>query len=158
MAKAMYDYLMDKASDVDTYKAVMFASKMIRDGRSPSNAIRIASRYYDCDMSEVAKLVGQRGGRTNAEKRHEKAIKASKKKTEDDGKKKARELITKVIELHDGNPFFITHEEKKLSEETGYPVNWFRRAREQMREEGILDWETLKDPDGSVIGTWFIFK
>ena len=30
--KAKYDYLMDKASDKDTFKAVMFARKMIRQG------------------------------------------------------------------------------------------------------------------------------
>ena len=156
--KALYDYVMDKASDKDTFRAVMYACDMIRKGKLPSNAIRIASRYYNCDMSEVAKLVGQRGGRTNAEKSHARAAMASKRKAEDVGKKKARDLIEACIKAHDGKPFFITQEEKRLSEETGYPQNWFRRAREQMKEEGILDWETLRDSDGSVIGTWFAFR
>lgn len=154
MRKSKYDYLMDKASDKDTFKAVMFACKMIRQGTLPGNAIRIAARYYDCDMSEVAKLVGQRGGRINSEK----IEKSTKKKTEVVEKTKARKLIEDCIRKHDGKPFFISHEEKRLSDETGFPQNWFRRAREQMRDEGVLDWETIKDSDGHVIGTWFVFK
>ena len=77
MGKAKFDYLMDKASDKDVFKAVMFACKMIREGTYAGQAIRTASRYYDCDMDEVAKLVCQRGGRRNAEK---KSHNASKKK------------------------------------------------------------------------------
>lgn len=154
MSKAKYDYLMDKASDKETFKAVMFACKMIREGKTPSIAIRTASRYYDCDMSEVASLVGQRGGRTNGEK----SARIAKKKSESDGKAKARKLITECIRKHDGKPFYISHEEKRLSEETGLPQNWFRTAREQMRSEGLLDWETIKDQEGHVIGTWFKFS
>ena len=154
MSKAKYDYLMDKASDKDTFKAVMFACKMIRQGSLPSNAIRTASRYYDCDMSEVAQLVGQRGGRTNGEK----IAKVTKKNSEDAGKAKARKLIAECIRKHDGKPFFISHEEKRLSDETGLPQRWFRNAREQMRDEGLLNWETIKDSDGNVIGTWFSFN
>lgn len=153
-SRVEYEYLMDKASDKDTFKAVMFACKMIRQGMMPANAIRKASMYYDCDMSEVAKLVGQRGGRTNAERAH----KVTKKKAEDDKKAKARKLIEKCIREHNGKPFYISYEEKRLSEETGYPQNWFRTAREKMREEGLLEWEVKKDPDGHIIGTCFTFK
>jgi hypothetical protein len=153
MSKAKYEYLMDK-TDKDTFKAVMFACKMIREGALPANAIRKASWYYDCDMSEVARLVGQRGGRTNGEKK----AKVIKKKTEDAQKEKARRLIEDCIRKHDGKPFFISHEEKRLSDETGFPQNLFRKAREQMRDEGLLNWETIKDSDGHIIGTWFLFS
>lgn len=155
MTYAKYDYLMDIASDKDTFKAVMFACKMIREGKIPQNAIRIASRYYDCDMGEVAKLVGQRGGRTNSERITERASKIAKKKAEEAGKAKARQLIIECIREHDGKPFFISHEERRLSDETGFPQNWFRTERMKMREEGLLDWETIKDAEGHVIGTWF---
>lgn len=69
MAKAKYAYNMDYIPDKDVYKAVMFARKMRRDGRTAENAIRIASRYYDVDMSDVAKYMGQVGGRKRAEGR-----------------------------------------------------------------------------------------
>lgn len=158
MGKAKYDYLMDKASDKDTFKAVMFACKMIREGKTPQNAIRTASRYYDCDMAEVAKLIGQRGGRTRGERIAEIKSKIAKKNAEEEGKAKARQLIAKCIWEHDGKPFFISHEEKRLSEETGFPQNWFKTARMKMREEGLLDWETISDTEGRVIGTWFRFS
>ena len=67
MSKARYDYLMDYISDKDVFKAVMFAAKMIRNGKNKAQAIRIASRYYDVDMSDVAHYLGQRGGRKRAE-------------------------------------------------------------------------------------------
>lgn len=69
MAKAKYNYVMDYIDDKDTYKAVMFACKMIRDGRSANNAIRIASNYYGVDMTGVAHYVGQRGSRRAHERR-----------------------------------------------------------------------------------------
>lgn len=63
MSKARYAYAMDYIADKTLYKAVMFARKMTREGRSPSNAIRVASRYYDVDMSDVAHYMGQVGSR-----------------------------------------------------------------------------------------------
>ena len=131
----------------------MFACNMIREGTYPGRAIRTAARYYDCDMDEVAKLVGQRGGRTNSEKSQARA----KKKEVEAGKAKARKMIIECIRKHDGQPFFISQEEKRLAEETGFPQSWFRSAREKMREEGKLDWETISDASGHIIGTWFKF-
>lgn len=69
MAKAKYDYVMDYISDRDTFKAVMWACNMIREGASPSIAIRRASRYYGVDMSDVVHYVGQRGSRVAHERR-----------------------------------------------------------------------------------------
>lgn len=68
MSKAKHKYAMDYIEDKDVYKAVMFARKMRRDGRSAENAIRIASRYYDVDMSDVAHFMGQVGGRIRGER------------------------------------------------------------------------------------------
>ena len=68
MSKAKYNYSMDYIPEKDLYKAVMFARKMRRDGRSAENAIRIASRYYGVDMSDIAHYMGQVGGRIKAEK------------------------------------------------------------------------------------------
>lgn len=155
MCKAKYDYLMDRASDKETFQAVMFACEMIRKGKNAASAIRTASKYYDVDMEEVAHLVGQRGGRKNAEKVSSRAIK---KKIEDEKlkqKQKARKLELAMIKSHDGKPFFISHEEKRLADETGISERMFRNAREDMKNEGVLEWETLKDEDGHVIGTWF---
>lgn len=67
MSKPKYDYIMDYISDKDTYKAVMFACKMIRDGRDFNSAIRIACRYYDTDMDDVRHYVSQRGRRRQVE-------------------------------------------------------------------------------------------
>lgn len=69
MSKAKYKYSMDYISDKNTYRAVMFARKMYREGRSAENAIRIASRYYDVDMSDVAHYMGQVAGRKRSEGR-----------------------------------------------------------------------------------------
>lgn len=69
MAKPRYDYIMDYIDDKETYKAVMFACKMIRQGREYNQAIRTASRYYDVDMDAVRHYVSQRGGRRQAENR-----------------------------------------------------------------------------------------
>ena len=67
MSKAKYNYAMDFISNKDVYKAVMFARKLRRDGRTTENAIRIASKYYDVDMSDVAHYMGQIGGRRRNE-------------------------------------------------------------------------------------------
>lgn len=68
MSVPKYDYLMDYIPDRDVFKAVSFASKMIREGKTPRYAIRIASNYYHVDMSDVAHFVGQKGGRKRSEK------------------------------------------------------------------------------------------
>lgn len=67
MAKPKSPYIMDYISDKDTYKAVMFACQMIRNGTRPQIAIRKAAYYYDVDMTDVAKYVGQRGGNKKKE-------------------------------------------------------------------------------------------
>lgn len=67
MAKAKYDYMMDYINDKDVYKAVMFACKMIREGKDFHQAIRTASRYYDVDMDDVRHYVSQRGRRRQVE-------------------------------------------------------------------------------------------
>ena len=67
MSKPKYDYIMDYISDKDTYKAVMFACKMIRDGKDFNSAIRTACRYYDTDMDDVRHYVSQRGRRRQVE-------------------------------------------------------------------------------------------
>ena len=72
MSKAKFDYLMDYIPDKNLYKAVMFARQMRRDGRTAENAIRIASKYYDVDMSDVAHYMGQVGGRKKSEKSNRK--------------------------------------------------------------------------------------
>ena len=68
MSKPKYEYIMDYIPDKDVFKAVMFARKMIRKGRRPGIAIRIASFHYDVDMSDVAHYVGQVGARKKNEK------------------------------------------------------------------------------------------
>lgn len=67
MAKPKYDYLMDYINDKNTFKAVMFACKMLRQGKEFNQAIRTASKYYDVDMDEVRHYVSQRGRRKQVE-------------------------------------------------------------------------------------------
>ena len=69
MAVAKYGYVVDYIPDKGLYKAVMFATKMIRNGTQPSHSIRVASQYYGKDMSDIAHYVGQRGQRKACEKR-----------------------------------------------------------------------------------------
>ena len=61
--------LNEHIDDKDMYKAVMFASSMIRKGKPPGLAFRIAANYYHVDSDDVARLVGQRGGRKRKAKR-----------------------------------------------------------------------------------------
>ncbi len=67
MSKPKYDYIMDFIDNKDTYKAVMFACKMIRQGKEYNQAIRTACRYYDVDMKDVRHYVSQRGRRMQVE-------------------------------------------------------------------------------------------
>ena len=57
MSKAKYEYVMDYIPDKDVYKAVMFARKMRRDGRSAENAIRIASKVGECRVWIIEHLL-----------------------------------------------------------------------------------------------------
>ena len=68
MSKAKYNYLMDYIEDKDTYKAVMFACNMLKQGKEYNQAIRIASNYYDVDMDDVRHYVAQRGRRVQVKK------------------------------------------------------------------------------------------
>ena len=64
MAVPKHAYVMDYISDKDTYRAVMFARQMIRNGTHAPIAIRKAAHYYQVDMSDVAHYVAQTGGRS----------------------------------------------------------------------------------------------
>ena len=68
MPRPKYKYVMDFIPDKAVYKAVMFATMMIRDGTAPAVAIRRAAYYYEVNYSDVAHYVGQRAGRKRAEK------------------------------------------------------------------------------------------
>lgn len=66
--KAKYKYVMDYIDDKNTYKAVMFACKLLQNGTGFHQAIRTASYYWDADMDEVRKYVAQRAHRLNSER------------------------------------------------------------------------------------------
>ncbi len=59
-------YSMDFISDKNTYKAVMFACSMLKQGRSYTSAIGIASKYYNVNPDDVRHFVSQRSGRKQA--------------------------------------------------------------------------------------------
>ena len=69
MSVAKYNYVMDYIDDKTLFLAVMFARKMIREGTPAQKAIRVASRYYKKDMSDIARFVGQCGARVSNERR-----------------------------------------------------------------------------------------
>ncbi len=69
MSKPKYNYIMDYIPNKNTYKAVMFACKMIKSGTGFHQAIRTACRYHGADMDEVRHYVAQRGGRIRNERR-----------------------------------------------------------------------------------------
>ena len=56
-------YAMDYIKDKNVYKAVMFACRMIREGRHPAGACEIAADYYGVSQKKVHHYVSQRGGR-----------------------------------------------------------------------------------------------
>lgn len=64
MAIAKHEYIMDYIPDKQLYKAVMYARTLIAEHsyRAPA-AIRKASYVYKVDMRDIAKYLGQRGGR-----------------------------------------------------------------------------------------------
>ncbi|MBO4555730.1 MAG: hypothetical protein J5706_03150 [Elusimicrobiales bacterium] len=58
------NYRMDFIKNKNVFKAVLFACKMIKEGKRAEHAIYVASTYYEVLKSEVAHYVGQRGGRS----------------------------------------------------------------------------------------------
>ena len=57
---------MDYISDRATYKAVMFACDLLKQGKSYTSAIGIACRYYEANPDDVRHFVSQRSGRKQA--------------------------------------------------------------------------------------------
>ena len=55
-------YAMDYIPDRRLYAAVMFARKMIREGKPPGVAITVAANHYDFPVGAVARHIGQAGG------------------------------------------------------------------------------------------------
>src|SRR4051794_3518951 len=55
-------YAMDYIPDAALYAAVMFARNLIREGTPPGVAITRAANYYEVEVSDVARYVGQAGG------------------------------------------------------------------------------------------------
>ena len=56
-----HPYSMDYISDRDTYMAVMFACKLLKQGNSYTKAIGIASNYYDVNPDDVRHLSRKEG-------------------------------------------------------------------------------------------------
>lgn len=63
---ASHPYSMDYISDRATYKAVMFACDLLKQGKSYTSAIGIACRYYEANPDDVRHFVSQRSGRKQA--------------------------------------------------------------------------------------------
>lgn len=62
-------YPMDFIPDKELFKAVMFARQMIKQGPRVDIACYRAATYYGFQTCEVAHYIGQRGGRSNAQKK-----------------------------------------------------------------------------------------
>ncbi len=56
-------------ADQDVFKAVNFASEMIKKGTAKGLAIHKAAQYYKVDRSEVASNLGKRGATVSNYKR-----------------------------------------------------------------------------------------
>ena len=63
---ASHPYSMDYINDKATYKAVMFACNLLKQGKSYKSAIGIACRYYGANPDDVRHFVSQRSGRKQA--------------------------------------------------------------------------------------------
>jgi hypothetical protein len=63
---ASHPYSMDYINDKATYKAVMFACNLLKQGKSYTSAIGIACRYYGANPDDVRHFVSQRSGRKQA--------------------------------------------------------------------------------------------
>lgn len=77
---ASHPYAMDFINDKDTYKAVMFACKLLKQGQSYTRAIGVASSYYDVNPDDVRHFVSQRSGRIQANKKSSKFAKGGSKR------------------------------------------------------------------------------
>ncbi len=55
--------------DVNVFKAVSFASMMMKKGKSRPIAISQAANYYNVDMHDVASELGKRGAHVSKFKR-----------------------------------------------------------------------------------------
>ena len=53
--------MMEYIEDADVFKAVSFASSMIKKGKSIGLSIYKAASYYNVSTSEVASYLGKRG-------------------------------------------------------------------------------------------------
>lgn len=62
-------YPMDFIPDKELFKAVMFARQMIKQGLRVDISCYRAATYYGFQTCEVAHYIGQRGGRSNAQKK-----------------------------------------------------------------------------------------
>ncbi len=65
-------YIMDYIEDRNTYKAVMFACKLLKNGDSYTKAVGVACRYYDANPEDVRHYLSQRSGRKQANMRNRK--------------------------------------------------------------------------------------
>jgi len=61
-----HPYSMDYISDKATYRAVMFACKLLQEGNNYTKAIGVACRYYKANPDDVRHFVSQRGARKQA--------------------------------------------------------------------------------------------
>lgn len=55
-------FLMDYIEDKEIFKAVMFARKLMRQGKPARKANYIAAHYYGVSISDVAHYTGQTAG------------------------------------------------------------------------------------------------
>jgi len=62
-------YRMDYIPDKRLFKAVMFARRMMREGKKPAIANSRAAKYYRVSVSDVAQYTGQTGGRVAARRK-----------------------------------------------------------------------------------------
>ena len=76
-------YSMDFIDDKQTYKAVMFACDMLKNGTAYSKAVRVASDYYDVDPYEVRHYLSQKSGRKQANISYYEQRKAERRKASD---------------------------------------------------------------------------
>lgn len=64
-----HPYVMDYIDDPPTYKAVMWAVDMLKEGESYNKAVAIASRYYGANPQDVMHFLSQRSSRSQANRR-----------------------------------------------------------------------------------------
>ena len=67
-----HGYLMDYIDDPNLYKAVMFACRLLRQGKTINKAVGVASNYYKVNPNDVRHFVSQRSSRSQANKKSSK--------------------------------------------------------------------------------------